>query len=328
MTDLPVDAPAVGGSSPSASGAPEPMFPARRTPTSWPATQLPRDQAARLLVSPPFAAATAKGRCKRSAGVSLLLEWLADQPGESWQRRWLASGAEQAARAWRRVPTAWLAEHGHGRWHQEAIVEALPVAISADLVRPSLPWLVGGGPARGGRLVSSLETFRDPDGFARLRALCDDDASVSAAAATQTLYRSALVLAAKGGVLADVTVGDVVELLDAQARVLADAPTHRALFYRLLRSLGIFGTDAPATLRALRTRGQHTPEELIDRYGLACRPIRDLLVDYLRERQPALDYTSLVALSYHLGKRFWADLERHHPGIDSLHLPRAVADDW
>lgn len=139
---------------------------------------------------------------------------------------------------------------------------------------------------------------------------------------------AALVLAAKGGVLADVTVGDVVELLDAQARVLVDAPSHGTLFYRLLRSLGIFGTDAPATLRALRTRGQRSPEQLIDRYGLACRPIRDLLVDYLRERQPALDYTSLVALSYHLGKQFWADLERHHPGIDSLHLPRGVADDW
>jgi len=44
--------------------------------------------------------------------------------------------------------------------------------------------------------------------------------------------------------------------------------------------------------------------------------------------QPALDYTSLEALGYFLGKRFWADIEAHHPGIDSLHLPRQVADDW
>jgi hypothetical protein len=36
----------------------------------------------------------------------------------------------------------------------------------------------------------------------------------------------------------------------------------------------------------------------------------------------------LEALGYFLGQRFWADLEAHHPGIDSLGLPRQVADDW
>jgi integrase len=100
------------------------------------------------------------------------------------------------------------------------------------------------------------------------------------------------------------------------------------VFYRLLHQMGIFGEQAPARLREFRTPGQLTPDELIDRYQLACRPVRDLLVDYLRERQPALDYKSLKDLSYYLGKQFWQDLERHHPGIDSLHLPREAADAW
>jgi len=51
-------------------------------------------------------------------------------------------------------------------------------------------------------------------------------------------------------------------------------------------------------------------------------------VDYLRERQPALDYSSLRTLAADLGKVFWKDLERHHPGIDSLHLPSEVARAW
>ena len=51
-------------------------------------------------------------------------------------------------------------------------------------------------------------------------------------------------------------------------------------------------------------------------------------MDYLRERQPALDYTSVDALSYHLGMRFWADIEAHHPGVDSLALPAEVAQGW
>src|SRR5258705_12489276 len=41
-----------------------------------------------------------------------------------------------------------------------------------------------------------------------------------------------------------------------------------------------------------------------------------------------MDYTSLKGLAYYLAQRFWADLEQHHPGIDSLRLPRDVAEAW
>jgi hypothetical protein len=43
----------------------------------------------------------------------------------------------------------------------------------------------------------------------------------------------------------------------------------------MLRELGVFGDEAPAVLRELRTTGQRAPEELIDRYALL-RPLRDL----------------------------------------------------
>lgn len=78
-------------------------------------------------------------------------------------------------------------------------------------------------------------------------------------------------------------------------------------------------------MRGPRTQGQLSCEQLIDRYGLTCRPARDLLVDYLRERQSSLDYASLHKLSYTLGRLFWRDLEIHHPGIESLHLLAAAA---
>ena len=87
-------------------------------------------------------------------------------------------------------------------------------------------------------------------------------------------------------------------------------------------------TDAPAAMRVFAGRGQPTCEQLIDRYHIACRPVRDVLVDYLRERQPSVDFSSLQRLAYLLGKLFWADLEAHHPGIDSLKLPRDVAAAW
>ena len=49
--------------------------------------------------------------------------------------------------------------------------------------------------------------------------------------------------------------------------------------------------------------------------------MRDVLVDYLRERQPSVDFSTLQQCAYLLGKLFWADLEAHHPGIDSLSCP-------
>jgi integrase len=303
------------------------QFPPRPVPRSWPATRLSREKALQRLASTPLVGDRRRPN-RQAHGVETLLDWLADQPGSTWQERWLASGADAAPTTWRQVPEAWLRDRGHGPWRREALVAALPVAVGGDLLRPSLAWLVGGGPARGGRLVRLLAAARDPDGFARLRDLCGRDSDMSAPVTSQTLFRCAQILAAKGGTLADIVVGDVVELFAAEDHTLTHAGSGRTAFYRILRELGVFGSNAPPALRGLRTVGQRSPEELIDRYGIVPGPIRDLLIEYLRERQPALDYTSLDALSYYLGKRFWADIEAHHPGIDSLNLPREVADGW
>jgi hypothetical protein len=66
-------------------------------------------------------------------------------------------------------------------------------------------------------------------------------------------------VAAKGGVLDDIIVGDVLELLDAEAKALAAWPRDVPVFYQLLRELGVLGDQAPARLRELRTGGQRTP---------------------------------------------------------------------
>jgi hypothetical protein len=76
----------------------------------------------------------------------------------------------------------------------------------------------------------------------------------------------------------------------------------------------VFGGQAPASLRELGTSGQRTPEEMIDRYGIVWRPIRDLLVDYLRERQLALGYNSQEAMSYYLANSSgptWSDTTQY-----------------
>jgi integrase len=81
-------------------------------------------------------------------------------------------------------------------------------------------------------------------------------------------------------------------------------------------------------LRLLRLDGRRSIEEIVDAYGIQCRPVRDLMIAYLGERAPDLDHTSLRSLGRNLCRLFWRDLERHHPGIDSLRLEPGVARDW
>jgi hypothetical protein len=287
-----------------------------------------RGQVQEQLAREPFTARGADAEKARRRGVALLLDWLEEQPGSTWQDRWVASGADAAGAAWRGIPAGWLHEKGlSGGWREKVVAAALLGVISADVVRPALSWLVV-KPTGPGSLVRHLAQARDPGGFARLRAACDADPHVSAMSGSHVLYRAAEIVAAKGGGVGDITVGDVLELLDTELAVLREHAGNVAVFYRMLRAAGIFGPDAPATLREIRSIGQRTPEELIDRYHLKCRPVRDLLVEYLRERQPGLDYGSMRSLASMLGMLFWQDLERHHPGISSLHLPAEVAGAW
>lgn len=303
-------------------------FPARPTAIDWPATRGQRSAVSEQLTSGIFVLGNANSQERRVRGLAWLLDWLADQPGETWQQRWMASGADGAGGAWRQVPIAWQQARGReSRWLRDELSGALVVAICGDVVRPSLGALVAGAAGKGS-LTRNLARVRDPVGFARLRALCDAHPQVSDFAATLTLRRSAEIIAAKGGVLSDITVGDALELMDREAETFTCPTRDHKVFYRMLRELGIFGDEAPERLRAFRIAGQLTPDELVDRYQLQCRPVRDLLVDYLRERQPAMDYTSLKGLAYCLAQRFWADLEAHHPGIDSLHLSKEVAQAW
>jgi hypothetical protein len=310
--------------------APTPIsarFSARPRPASWPATRQSREQVLALLTQAPFLLASAGSQKQRRRGLVALLDWLDEQPGVSWQDRWLASGADTAGVNWRRIPAQWLRVTGQAQGLIGPLGAALTVAICADVVRPSTAWFVGAVP-RGGALPRGMAHTRDAAGFARLQQACDRDDHLPAAARRHTLHRAAVVLGAHGGLIADITVGDALELLDAECTDHRTPMAHGVAFYRALHQSGILGPEAPARLEELRSAGRRTPAELIDRFDLACRPIRDLLVDYLAERQPRLDYSSLRSLAANLGNAFWKDLERHNPGINSLDLRPEVATAW
>jgi site-specific recombinase XerD len=280
------------------------------------------------LFSPPFALENRLSQQGRRLGVLAIVSWLQARPGGTWQERWLSSGAETAA-DWRSLVDPSDGQAGPSATRPLGhLAPGLSVMICADVIRPSLPFLLASAGTRR-NLALEMARTRDREGFAALiRSV--DDGDLGLQAGQQALTRIACILAAKGGLIADVTVGDCVELLEL-ARQMAGEAEGRAgspLFYQLLRDAAVVGDDAPATLRVFAGRGQPSCEQLIDRYHLACRPVRDVLVDYLAERQPSVDFSSLQRFAYLLGKLFWADLESHHPGIDSLKIPREVAAAW
>ncbi len=258
-------------------------------------------------------------------GLPLLLDWLEGRPGRTWQQRWLASGADAAGEQWAAGPALWLRRRGsYSASRLELMTSSLLVVVGADVIRPSLAWLLTGGKKR--KLARNMICSRDPAGFARLRRLCQDDPAITPEAQGKVVFRSAVIIAAKGGTLTDITIGDVLEILDAEGTLRCRSSSGAATF-RMLREMGIFGPGVP-TLWEIRDTGQRTVEELVDRYPIACRPVRDLIVGYLKERWPAIDYVTLHHRAHQLAGCFWADLERHQPGISSLRLPCETATGW
>jgi integrase len=301
-------------------------FPARPDVTDWPGAALPRAEALRQLARVLANGRSAGQRCAR-VGPGALLDWLEGQPGAAWQERWLASGADQAGTpGWRELPRRWLLDRGRppAYWLSGMSV-ALRAAACADIVRPSMGWLLAGG-AASNHFTRALAAERDPAGFARLQGLLDADPELSPVARRLTVHRAAVIVAAKGGTLSEVTVGDLLAEHAAEGEARRHPCQGMQVIYGALRAMGVI--SGPAAFRQLRAAGPRAPEQMIDRYHLACRPVRDLLVDYLCERQPALDHSTLTQLGYELGKLFWADIEQHHPGISAIDLPGDVARAW
>lgn len=309
-------------------------FPARLVAQRWPATRPDYDAVLSRLLAPPFRLTQPSAQHQRRLGLTRTLEWLQTQPGDTWQERWTASGAGGDGRAdWRGLPLQWLRSTGRitssNTTADKTLGAGLLQLICGDVIRPDIAWLLTTGTPQN--LAAEMARVRDPDGFAKLHALSRTSAT-GAITARAALARIAFIMAAKGGTVGDITVGDSLELIEISA---VECDQHGRggkgpYFYQLLHAMGVFPADAPPTVRMFSPmyQGQLTPDQLIDRYDLACRPIRHLFVDYLRERQLGVDFATLTTMAANLGLLFWKDLETHHPGIDSLRLAPDVATAW
>jgi hypothetical protein len=285
----------------------------------WPATDRSREQLLDALadIEPSH---DPKARAWRQLGVTLLLDWLAGFDGDSWQQRWMASGADAAGRSW----SGLVQFRGVNKQYRTTqMTGAVARLILLDAIRPSYSWLYN---SFAGTLYERFREIRDPEGFAALDIVCTQTTPRFTPTDRRTAYvQLSRILIRTGGRLVDISLDECVEASRAQLEHAKKNYTH---WYPLLRQAGILPDSTPPTMQSATRRGQLSIAELVDAQDIQCRPVRDLFVDYLHERAPGLDYSSLVALVSKIVRLFWRDLEIHEPGIDSLHLTDDVARRW
>lgn len=252
----------------------------------------------------------------RRATLPLLLDWLQAAPGKTWHARWEASGAESADRWTDLVPAV-------PKSRRQSLPAALHLLLALRLIRPNYRWMLRQPVAHSIRSVLRVTDTADFDRLAQAAT----DGDVPGRMVDLAVAILARVLVHTGKRLDELTTEDLLAYADTARDAVKGAVNGLQTAHQLLRSLGVV-TDPPITSGYSRRTHAYTVEEMVDRHRVASQPIRDLLVRYLAERATCLDHGSLRQVEMRLVGNFWTDLERHHPGIDSIHLPDDIARAW
>ncbi|WP_240512554.1 tyrosine-type recombinase/integrase [Streptomyces griseoruber] len=252
-------------------------------------------------------------------GVPIILDWLASHPGEGWQERWLASHADADLGWLSTVP----AGSSTGVVHRRATnVAGIASLLLNQVILPSHSFLAA---------YSSLTLFRDvwrsvhPEVFDRILQQAKNDGMVERRLIEGMNVLSKLVLHTGRGP-DQLTPEDFEDFRHWGLAKNGLLPHGIYPGWDLLRGVCILPKSV--SYKAFQHQGQRPTAELVDRYRLRCKPVRDALVRYLEERRPSLDYVTFQQLIIGLISSFWADIEAHHPEVDSLQLPEEVAAAW
>ena len=175
------------------------------------------------------------------------------------------------------IPPPWLRERGHARpTGLTALSVALRAAVGADIVRPSLHWLLGGGAASNHFARAWRRNAIRPGSPG-----CEGCGRRSRAPPAPPPHDppAAVIVAAKGGTLAEITIGDLWSSA-AEAQLSAAGPAGSAGALRGAAGHGRHRHRGPPPSASCAPPARAPPSELIDRYqpGLPAgpRPARGL----------------------------------------------------
>ncbi|MFJ2833551.1 hypothetical protein ACIPC1_39425 [Streptomyces sp. NPDC087263] len=200
--------------------------------------------------------------------------------------------------------------------------DGLGCLLLAKVVRPSYEFLQGyrtSGLYRHAKQQFGTESFRKVHQAGLARGMTPSQLGTAENSLVKVAFRT-------GRDLDRLTAGDLIAYYEWSRKAFATAPVGLHAAWDLMRDVGLLSAALP--LRRTVARGQLSTAAMVDRYNVQCRPVRDVLIRYLEERRPSLDYTSLQHLASRLVGAFWADIEKHHPGINTLDLPTEAAEAW
>lgn len=92
--------------------------------------------------------------------------------------------------------------------------------------------------------------------------------------------------------------------------------------------MGHFPPGAPTTMRAALLRGQLTCEQMVDRYPIRNRAVRQLLIDYFVRRSADTDYSSMKGLVLAIAHTFWEKIQEINPTQADLRISPEVYAAW
>lgn len=266
---------------------------------------------------------------RRLRGARRVLGWLAEQAGQGWQQRWVASGADHD-RGW--IAKLSAADPRGDKINERELRAGLNWLLLARLVRPGYGYF---HPHKAQLLLSAVPQVISPALFARLGCSPTDPAPArepvgGGEAGHQQRELTRMILAKivlhTGKDLERLQPDDLLEYRDAVNRM--TRPTSWGLPGVWDHLVGVGVLPEGSSLRAAVRPGQRSAAELIAAANIRSDTVRRVLVAYFDERRASLDYNSLRHMVSVIAKTFWADIEAHHPGIDSLHLPEDVAAGW
>lgn len=254
--------------------------------------------------------------------ADMVLTFLAEQAGDTWQDRWLA-GIDTFTSDDR---SPWFAPamaiRRPSQKTAESATRALQELVSLDVVRPTYAWMA----RRRLQCWPAVAQQRDPvawDAFrTHLHALGFSPKTEGVVQITV-----AQIVAATGKPVNRISAEDVLEMARSFMDRRAANRRQINLAWRVLRELGWLKHASVAMPTRHKRRPPKTCEEMVDGYGIA-EPQRSVLVHYLRARSTSLDHVSLHGVAFMLCDLFWADIVRHEGTLPGFALTEEQASAW
>lgn len=246
--------------------------------------------------------------------VRRLLDWLEEQPGDTWQARW-DNWIGQGEQDWRPTPGS----SGQGvKWETAYGINAL---IIVGAVSPSYEWMLS---QRRLRLWKDWAAHHDPEVFQRVIEVVEARGGVRDTTRVITLLAMMSIRLRK-----PVTALTAQDFRDLRAAHHARGVNYHGLpgAWTACKQAGLL-VNEPASYAELVHVQRMSPEQLVDRHGVSNPAIRAVFIAYLTEVSVSCDYMSLYQLEQLLVKNFWGDIQAHHPDIATLKLTPEQANAW